>query len=421
VSVPGRLFAIGLGVAGVFLGVAMVSSRLIGPLAGVLGWPGQRFGGVAGKLARRNAVRNPGRTASAAAALMIGLTLVTTVAVLGEGLRSSATRAVQKQVLASYVVTSANGFDTLPPAVGRAIGGAPGVDATSVRSDKGRAAGASTEVTGVDPAAIARFYRFRYQGAAPRSLAVLDAGGAIVRRTFAEAHHLRVDGRFTLVTPSGARLALRVAGILDQGRFDLDPLLGSVVIGQRAFDASFERASDLYTFVNVPEAYAPVAEQVLREGARRYPGVHVATRDAFVQSRVSGVSQILNLLYVLLGLSVVVSLFGMVNTLVLAVFERTRELGMLRAVGLTQRQARRMVRHESVITALIGAALGLPLGVGLAALVTHALEPYGVELRLPLGTLAAFVAVAVLAGVAAAIIPARRAARLDVLAALGYE
>jgi putative ABC transport system permease protein len=318
-------------------------------------------------------------------------------------------------------VTSANGFDTLPPAVGRSIGEAPGVDATSVRSDKGRAAGSTTEITGVDPAAIARFYRFRYEGAAPASLAVLDTGGAIVRRTFASDHHLRTGSRFTLTTPSGTRLPLRVSAILDPGRFDLDPLLGSVVIGQRTFDASFPRASDLYTFVNVPPAFAGVAQQVLQEGAKRYPGVAVATRDEFVQSRVSGVSQILNLLYVLLGLSVVVSLFGMVNTLVLAVFERTRELGMLRAVGLTQRQTRRMVRHESVITALIGAALGLPLGVGLAALVTHALEPYGVELQLPLGSLAAFVAVAVLAGIAAAIVPARRAARLDILAALGYE
>jgi putative ABC transport system permease protein len=124
---------------------------------------------------------------------------------------------------------------------------------------------------------------------------------------------------------------------------------------------------------------------------------------------------------VLLALSVVVSLFGMVNTLVLSVFERTRELGMLRAVGHTRRQARRMVRHESVITALIGAALGLPLGILLAAAVTHAVGRYGVAFSLPVVSTAAFAATAVVAGILAAVAPARRASRLDVLSALQYE
>ena len=127
------------------------------------------------------------------------------------------------------------------------------------------------------------------------------------------------------------------------------------------------------------------------------------------------------MLYVLLGFSIVVSLFGMVNTLVLSVFERTRELGMLRAIGMTRRQARRMIRHETVITALIGAALGLGLGLFLALLVTQALSEYDVALSLPVPTLAAFTLVAVLAGIGAAILPARRASRLNVLDALHYE
>ena len=130
---------------------------------------------------------------------------------------------------------------------------------------------------------------------------------------------------------------------------------------------------------------------------------------------------ILKMLYVLLGFSVVVSLFGMVNTLVLAVYERTRELGMLRAVGMTRRQARRMIRHESVITALIGAAMGIPLGIFLSALVTQALSKYGVGLQIPVTELVAFTTVAIIAGVLAAIIPSRRASRIDVLAALQYE
>src|ERR1044072_2936256 len=129
----------------------------------------------------------------------------------------------------------------------------------------------------------------------------------------------------------------------------------------------------------------------------------------------------LKMIYVLLGFSVLVSLFGMVNTLVLAVYERTRELGMLRAVGMTRRQARRMIRQESVITALIGAALGIPLGIFLAALITQAMSKYGVTMSLPVTELVVFTAVAIIAGVLAAIIPARRASRIDVLAALQYE
>jgi len=145
------------------------------------------------------------------------------------------------------------------------------------------------------------------------------------------------------------------------------------------------------------------------------------TRADYAKAQSSFINTMLNLLYVLLALSVIVSLFGMLNTLVLSVFERTRELGMLRAVGMTRRQARRMIRHESVITALIGAALGLPLGIMLAAAVTHALGKYGVTFSLPVASLVVFTVAAMIAGVVAAVAPARRASRLNVLEALQYE
>ena len=128
-----------------------------------------------------------------------------------------------------------------------------------------------------------------------------------------------------------------------------------------------------------------------------------------------------NILYALLGLSVIVSLFGVINTLVLSVFERTRELGMLRAIGMTRRQVRRMIRHESIVTALIGAALGIAVGIFLAVLTTAALSQYGIVFAVPYGTLAVFVGVAILAGMLAAILPAKRASRLNVLEALQYE
>ncbi len=147
----------------------------------------------------------------------------------------------------------------------------------------------------------------------------------------------------------------------------------------------------------------------------------VETRAGFAASKSKWLSSMLSTIYVLLALSVIVSLFGIVNTLALAVFERTREIGMLRAVGMTRRQARRMVRHEAMMTSLLGAALGLPVGIGLAALATSGLHSYGLRLSVPLPSLATFVVLSLVVGVLAAVLPARRAGKLNVLAALQYE
>jgi ABC-type antimicrobial peptide transport system permease subunit len=225
----------------------------------------------------------------------------------------------------------------LPPAVGEQIAGVPGVESSSVRSDKARVLGNTTSVTGLDEATIERFYRFRFSESALGAVQALGHGGAIVRKSFADTHHLDVGDPLRLLSPSGETLRLRVSGILDQGKFDLDPLLGTVMISQASFDRTFPRAADLYTFVSSPPVAPALVSQALAQGAERFPGVKISTRDEFVAGRSNGINQILNLLYVLLALSVVISLFGMVNTLVLAVFERTRELGMLRAIGLTRR------------------------------------------------------------------------------------
>jgi len=195
----------------------------------------------------------------------------------------------------------------------------------------------------------------------------------------------------------------------------MDSLLNNVAITQTAFDRALQRPQNAFTFVDGG------SKAELAKVTAGYPDAKVTTQAEFEKSRADGLGTILKMLYVLLGFSVVVSLFGMINTLVLAVYERTRELGMLRAVGMTRRQTRRMVRHESVITALIGAAMGIPLGVFLAALVTEALSKYGIALELPLRELTAFTVIAIAAGVLAAIIPARRASRINVLNALQYE
>ena len=193
-------------------------------------------------------------------------------------------------------------------------------------------------------------------------------------------------------------------------------MLGGVVVSTAAFDRTFPRPENALTLIrgDVPRA-------ALARALGAFPDAKVQTRDEFVKNNSSFVGTMLNMVYVLLALSVVVSLFGMINTLVLSVFERTREQGMLRAVGMSRRQVRRMVRHESVITALIGAGLGLPLGVLLAAAVTHALSRFGVAFAVSVPSLVVFTVVAIVAGVLAAIAPARRASKLNVLAALQYE
>jgi ABC-type antimicrobial peptide transport system permease subunit len=199
------------------------------------------------------------------------------------------------------------------------------------------------------------------------------------------------------------------------------PVLATVVISQAAFDSTFPTPQDAQAFLTVDGGPSTAMTAALKRALTAYPDAKVQTRTAWVTAQAKSVDQVLDLFYVLLALSVIISLFGMINTLVLAVFERTRELGMLRAIGMSRRQMRRMIRHESIVTALIGAALGLPLGVLLAALTTRALGSFGIGFHLPGQQLVGFVVLAVVAGIGAAVLPARRAARLNVLQALQYE
>ena len=397
------------------LGVAGFAPVLVTALAAVVGMPARRLGGAAGRLATENATRNPARTASTAAALMIGLALVTFVAVLGKGLHGSIDRAINKQVTADWVVTSQNGWSAFPAGAGRAAAKAPGVTlASDIRSDRGRIGKANVSVNGVEPATIARVYHFDWKRGSNATLASLNDRGAIVKQRFAQKHHLAVGDAFTLRSPAGKPLRLSVAGIVQPPQ--VTEVLGGVVISRAAFDSTFARPSNSLTLIDGSPTQAG-----LDRALAAFPDAKAQTRADYVKAQSSFINTMLNLLYVLLALSVIVSLFGMLNTLVLSVFERTRELGMLRAVGMTRRQARRMIRHESVITALIGAALGLPLGIMLAAAVTHALGKYGVTFSLPVASLVAFTVAAMIAGVLAAIAPARRASRVNVLEALQYE
>jgi len=194
-----------------------------------------------------------------------------------------------------------------------------------------------------------------------------------------------------------------------------------VTISAEAWDAEVAQPRNLYSFLKMEGGPTDENQAGLDKALADFPNAKAQTRQGFIDNQISGLSSILNILYVLLALSIIVSLFGIVNTLVLTVFERTREIGMLRAIGLTRRQTRRMIRHESVVTALIGAAIGLPLGIALATAVTASLADYDLSLSIPAVPLVVFALVAVAAGIAAAVLPARRASRLSVLDALQYE
>jgi putative ABC transport system permease protein len=408
------LTSMGVGSLLLFIGVALVAPQIARPMASVIGRVSARFGGSAGRLARDNAMRNPHRTATTAAALMIGIALVTFVAVLGSGMRHSFDDALVKTVKSNYVVTAPDGFAPFSAGTADALAKEPGVTSASIREDQVKAFGDKQAIDGIDPTA-GQVLAFDWKAGSNATLGQLGANGAVVTKKFADKHHLKLGSTMTAQSATGDTLNLTVKGIQKPSEFN--PLgLADVTISRQLFDKTFQQPKLRYLFVN-----ANVPESKIAASLSQFPDAKVWTLAAYKKDQDKQFSQFLNILYALLALSVIVSLFGIVNTLVLSVFERTRELGMLRAVGMTRRQVRRMIRHESIITALIGAVLGMVVGVFLSALVTKALSKYDVGFHLPIGTLIAFLIVAIIAGVLAAIGPARRAGKLNVLAALQYE
>jgi putative ABC transport system permease protein len=412
------LLYMGLGALLIFIGVSLLSVRFVGPLAWTLGWPATRIGGTAGSLARDNARRNPQRTASTAAALMIGLALVTLVSVLAAGIVQSFRGAVNDiWHNADYAITAQNNFSPIPAAVADAAAKSPVAQAVgNVRTGEALAFGSSFFATGVNPPA-ATMFKLDWVRGSNATLATLGANGAFTDKGYAKSHHLHVGSPIELTFASGAHKTFVLRGIFDPPTGGSP--FGSVTISQAAWDAENPNPQNLYSFVRVKGGESDAAKAALETSLAAYPNSKVQTRQQFIDNQISGLNSILNILYVLLALSVIVSLFGIVNTLVLTVFERTREIGMLRAIGMTRRQVRRMIRHESVITALIGGVLGIVLGIVLGGLLVARVD--FIVFKLPVVSLIVFAIMTIVVGILAAIFPARRAARLNVLQALQYE
>jgi putative ABC transport system permease protein len=368
-------------------------------------------------LARGNSIRNPSRTASTASALMIGLTLVTLVSVLAAGIKTRFEHSVNELFTADYALTSVNGFT--PTSIGseQALRKVPGVLALSgVRAGQGRAFGSRINVTAVEPG-ISRVIDTKWIAGSPSTPDHLGGNGAFVAKAYAKDHSLSVGSPIRVETPDGRILRLRLKGIFDPPTGGSP--YGEVTIAASTFDHTYANPQDLYAFALTRGGVTPATTARLQAALARFPDAKIQTKSQFTKNQESGIDLLLKLLYVLLSLSIVISLFGIVNTLVLSVFERTREIGMLRAVGMTRWQVRNMIAFESIVTALLGATLGIPVGIALALMVGKAIDYPA--FTIPWVTLVIFVVAAVIAGLAAAVFPALRAGRLNVLNALQYE
>ena len=389
--------------------------RALRAFVSLLGRPAAAVGGVSGRLARRNAMRAPGRTGATAAAMIIGVALATTLMVVAQGLKDSVRSQLGDQVAATHVVVADDGWSPIDAGIARELETSGGVRAaSSIRQDAALAFGEEESVNAVDPRTITQVFDFEWERGSSAVLAGLGSDGAVVDSGWAKEHGLDVGDSFAITSPSGRKLSLEVKGIERSPVIDAFGF-GPITIGRAAFDGAFENQRNRYTFVSASETGA------LKQVMASHPEAKALPKAEYVDEAVASVDPLVAVLGILLALCVIVSLFGIVNALVLATFERTRELGTLRALGMTRRQMRRMVRHESVITALLGAAMGIVVGLGLAGAVTSAFSDVGLRFAVPGAALIAFTVVAIAAGIGAAVLPARRAARLDPLNALAYE
>jgi putative ABC transport system permease protein len=401
----------------VFLGVALFSSRFVRPLAFALGWPATQVGGAAGYLARDNARRNPQRTASTAASLMIGLTLVTLVATLAAGILASFRGAVNDLFVGDYAITAQNNFSPIPVDAANAAAKVPGVtEVGNVRTGEIRVFKTTEFATAVD-AGMAQVIDMTWKEGSQAVFSTLGEDGAFVDDSYAEDHSLRLGSPVAITFPNGHTKEFKIKGIFDPPSGGSP--FGHVTISAEAWDAEVPTPKNLFSFLKTSGGATDANKAALQKALDAFPNAKLATRQKFIDNQIAPFNRILIILYVLLALSVIISLVGIVNTLVLTVFERTREIGMLRAIGMTRRQVRRMILHESIITALIGAALGIVLGLVLAGLLIARVDE--IVFSFPTTQVIVFVLAAIVVGILASIFPARRAAALDPLEAISYE
>jgi putative ABC transport system permease protein len=407
------------GVPVLFIGMFVVGPLVARPAAGFLGSPLPHVAGMTGTLARQNSMRNPRRTARTAAALMIGVALVTGISVLAVSIKSSIRSIISDQFTGDFVVnTRTQGVGGLPPELSQKLNDLPEVGtATGIQIGYGMVQGHTnaTALSVVDPMSYYKVFDLNFvQGQADG----LDSAGILVSKRRADQDGLAVGDTVTLSLLDGVQHQLTVRGI-----YEKDDLAGSYAISRELFQTS---GADLFDFAvfgttapGVSEAQTLAAVEAV---TKAYPTGRLLSRASYIDEQSQQINQFVNLIYGLLALAVVIALFGIANTLSLSVYERTRELGLLRAVGAFRSQVRAMVRWESVITALLGTAQGILIGLLLGYAVIISLRDEGLTtFSVPITALIFVVVLAFVAGVIAAIRPARRAANLHILDALAKD
>jgi putative ABC transport system permease protein len=418
-----RMSSMAGGAVLVFVGIALMARHIVRPVAALAGWPLERVFHTPGRLARENAMRNPGRTATTSSALMVGLGLVVFVAVFAAGMKATVDGSFDRLMTSDLIVTSES-MEPLPNAADAALASVPGIrGVTPQYVDQIQVNGESSDavvdmVNGVEPEQLRMVWAFEWlEDGSDELLGRLKGSAALVEEQFAETHGIRVGEDFIVQTPTGARVHLQALGVYR------DPMiLGGLVVEQRMFERASSIVDPVAYYIKRSDRTDPAAVRRAVDAAlAEFPAAKVQTTDEYRDAIGGRLDQVVYLLYALLAMSVVISLFGIANSLFLSIHERTREFGLLRAIGATRMQVRRVVRYESVITALIGGLLGIAIGLLFGFLMTAALADLGLSFSVPVAQLAGFLVLAMAVGVLAAVVPARRGARIDVLDALHQE
>jgi putative ABC transport system permease protein len=418
-SGDGSLPLTGAGALFVVVGVVLLGPVVARPVAGTIGGPLALRRGLSGTLARRNAMRNPRRTAGTASALMVGVAVVTLFTVVASSLKASINDTVDQQFAGDLVIaqsdfSGAGISPELTPAVARLpqVAVATGVANAPIAID-----GKDYAATAVDPREFGRVLDLT---ASQGSLDRLGDRQVALYKDYAKDHGLNLGDTVPVSFADGATDKLTVGAI-----YDKDQLVGNVVLPKAAWEPhSAARASDVVLLVKLADGVTTAqGEAAIQPVADRYGAPDVQDRAEYVDSVGSQVDQMLTVIYVLLVMAIIIALMGIANTLSLSIHERTRELGLLRAVGQTRRQLRSMVRGEALVVALFGTVGGLGLGTFLGWAMVKAIEAsQGLgSFAVPTGQLAVVVAIGALVGVVAAVRPARRAAKLDVLRAIATD
>jgi len=405
---------VGLGAVLIFVGVARLAPAVARPMASVIGRPLARLLGMSGRLGRENSMRSPLRTAQTASALMVGLALVSAIAVFGASLSRSATSSVDNAISADYIITTGNnaqgGFSN---AVGPAAASVHGVTATStVYQDQFELKGSLENLTAVSTRDLSATVILDMTEGSSSTLA---DGQLLIDTTTANSKHLAVGDVVPVKFAKTGKASMRIGGV-----FKANSLIGKYLVGDSFFLAHF--SNELPIAVLVTTNGSPGVDQSISHALVAYPNLKIQTRAQFEKSQQAQVNQLLGLVYALLALAVLIALIGIVNTLMLSVFERTHEIGLLRAVGMKRRQIRAMIRSESVILAVFGAIIGIIVGTGLGIALAWSLKSQGItDIVVPFTSLIVFLVLAAVLGLIAASWPARRAAKLDVLAAIAAD